>query len=93
MNEKSLANLKKFKPGKSGNPHGRPTEASIFNEALKEVEKKKKKTLYQHACERAFVNDKVLIAILNKKLPDLQELSGNEDKPIKFLMRYAKPKK
>lgn len=66
-----------FLPGESGNLRGRPTDTSFmdeFREAMATTEKKKKKSLLLHFCERAFVNDKVLIACVNRLLPVLSSI-------------------
>lgn len=76
-----------FKKGTkwNGNSDGRPKAGNAFVEqlrdALKAVEKNKKKSLMQYAIERAYTEDTVLIAILRKVLPDLNEtdVSGVDD--------------
>ena len=61
-----------FKPGKSGNPGGRPkvAEIDIFRQAVAETEKEKKKSLYKHAAEQAYESERVLETVLKKLLPD-----------------------
>jgi len=67
--------------GKTNNPNGRPRAGEAFVEQLKSaliiVEGVKKKTLMQHAIERAFLEDTVLIALLRKLIPDLTETGVN----------------
>ena len=70
--------------GKSNNPNGRPPKGNAFVEqlakAIKVVEKAKGKSLMQHAIERAYVEDTVLIALLRKVLPDeiKNEITGKD---------------
>lgn len=70
-----------FVKGQSGNPAGAPKgwnkQRDLLFQALHEVEKEKKKTLMRHACEKAFVSEKVLIALLKKILPDMTHIEGD----------------
>lgn len=50
-----------------------------FEEALKVVEEEQGKTLAQHAIERAYTDDTVLIAILKKFAPDLAHVKIEPD--------------
>jgi len=71
-----------FKKGTEwkGNPNGRPKGArdnfslEIFRKAIVKVEKKKKKPFFEMVVERAYTNDKILIAVLKKILPDQQQV-------------------
>lgn len=74
-NEKSLANLTYHE----GRPRGSKNAWSIdlFIEALKEVGDKKKKSLFVRAVEQAYKDNKVLIALLNKVLPDKIDFTGS----------------
>jgi hypothetical protein len=78
--------------GKTNNPHGRPPAGEAFVEQLRaavsDVAKEKGKTLMRHAVERAYIEDTVLIALLRKLLPDLNETDMN----IKTFEHYAKEK-
>jgi hypothetical protein len=62
---------------KPNNTHGRPPAGKAFVEQLRDaitkVAKKKGRTLMEHAVERAYVDDMVLVALMKKLLPDLSE--------------------
>ena len=74
-----------WKPGVSGNPNGRPKGSrNVFSltelkEAIAKVEKDKKKSFLEYAVERAYEEDKVLIALLSRLLPQVQEESDEEE--------------
>ncbi|MFA6358593.1 MAG: hypothetical protein WCY09_08060 [Candidatus Omnitrophota bacterium] len=76
-----MANKGGCKPGHTNNPNGRPPAGEAFVEqlrnAIKTVEKDKGKSLMQHAIERAYVEDTVLIAILRKLIPEKTETDLN----------------
>lgn len=60
-----------FLPGNSGLP-GRPRiqgEWTDLWQAIRKVEKAKKKNLFEYFVERAFSEDRVLIALIRKLLP------------------------
>lgn len=85
----------KFQKGQSGNPAGRPRGATSgftltdLRKAIEEVEIEKKKPFLKHAVERAYEDDRVLIALLGKMLPqatfDNEEDSELMSKSIEFL--------
>lgn len=70
-----------WKKGQSGNPNGRPKKGDSAEEmlllAIKTVEKASRKNLLNHFVRRAFKNDKVLIAIIKKIIPDKQYIEGD----------------
>lgn len=55
-----------------GRSNGTTFSLKEFAKELGKVEFLKKKSLYRHAIERAFVDDRVLCVILNKILPQIQ---------------------
>ncbi|OGW90840.1 MAG: hypothetical protein A3D28_01070 [Omnitrophica bacterium RIFCSPHIGHO2_02_FULL_63_14] len=62
-----------FQAGNPGGP-GRPRGLSMsrqFFEAVQSVEARHRKPLLEHFVERAYTNDRVLIALLKKLVPDL----------------------
>ena len=67
-----------FQKGVSGNPKGRPKVPEIqeLREAIKEVEKTKKRTLMQHFVDRAYKSDAVLAALQRKIVPDLSSVDS-----------------
>lgn len=71
--------MAKYKKGKSGNPGGRPkgstAEFSIYKleEAVRKVEKEEKIKIFDHFIHRALMNDKVLVALMKKLVPDREE--------------------
>jgi len=78
-----------WKKGVSANPKGRPKETTRTNllmDAIAKVEKRKKKKFLLHAIEQAYADNKVLIAVLKKIIPDLKaiEITGQEGGSIKI---------
>lgn len=69
-------------PGECANLNGRPkgsknrySIAELWN-AIKVVEKKKRKPLLQHYAEQAYAEPMILVSIMKKLLPDLKGIEG-----------------
>jgi chemotaxis methyl-accepting protein methylase len=75
------AHLKRhwFRPGTSGNPAGRRTgqrnAATLLREAIERAEADDRFDLYDFIVRQARRNNSVLIAVMNKLLPNKTELS------------------
>lgn len=67
-------NKGQIQPGQVLNPKGRPAvpEVQLLRDAINAVGKKKKKSFYALAAEKAYEDNSVLIALLRKLVPDLK---------------------
>jgi hypothetical protein len=80
-----------FKKGQSGNPKGRqkgvPNKRTGLMNAIKHVQGRKKKKLLVHAVEMAYEDNRVLVALLKKLVPDMKavEMSGDADLNIEIV--------
>jgi len=70
-----------FKKGETTNPVGRPkgsvNKRTELMNALKRVEKKKRKTIWAHFIEEAYKDRGVLIALMKKLVPDMKFIEGD----------------
>lgn len=82
-----------WKPGVSGNPKGRPTNPAIviLDQAIKAVQKRRgrKPTLVEHFVEQAFKDNRLLIAIMKKKIPDLAKAQMVTNDEGQILIRVS----
>ena len=62
-------------PNASGRPLNGTTQLSHLLAAVRRVESRENKNLLEHFVSRAFVTDKVLIAVMKKLIPDLQSIA------------------
>ena len=82
-----------FKPGKSGNPKGRPkkgsTDSDDLQKAIKKVAKEKRIDVYEQFVRRAYENDAVLISVIKKMIPDLKHVDKNVESNISAVVNLA----
>ena len=78
-----------LKKGMTNNRNGRPRvpEVELVRQAIAETEKEKKKSLWKHLVEQAYVDNSVLTALAKKFVPDLTKDEGMQDIVRTFLVR------
>jgi len=78
----------------TGRPKGSKNKLTLaLQEAIKQVEKEKNKTLFRHFVERGFKSDNVLVALIRKLLADKTQVEGVLDGDIKVKFEIIKSKK
>jgi len=78
----------------TGRPKGSKNKLTLaLQEAIEQVEKEKKKTLFRHFVERGFKSDNVLVALIRKLLADKTQVEGVLDGDIKVKFEIIKSKK
>jgi hypothetical protein len=89
--EENRDNLGRFKKGQSGNPEGRPKGSikEVVDQALEEVATKKGKSIFQHIVERAYLSDKVAIALMNKLIPNVKPKEQEEKEDTEIIVSFA----
>jgi len=72
-----------FIQGTSGNLSGRPIGTGyikILEEAIEKIEKNHDKTILERFVERAYYSDRVMIALMDKLIPDAKPMELKEEK-------------
>ena len=90
--EENRNELGRFKEGMSGNPNGRPKGSAIqvLKEALEEVETERGKSLLRHFVQMAYVNPRVMIALINKLIPNAKPKEIEEEaNQMEFIITHA----
>jgi hypothetical protein len=61
----------------------------LVDQAIEEVKTAKDKSLFQHIVERAHTSDKVLIAIMNKLIPNAKPKEQEEREDTEIIVSFA----
>ena len=77
-------------PNPDGKPKGSKNYLTLLEEALKDVEDIKGNKLFKRFIERAFINDKVLVAAMKKFVSDKQHTELETTEPIEIIIHRAK---
>ena len=87
--------MPKWPKGQSGNPHGAPRkpEIELMRQAIVEVCRRKKKSLWVHVMEQFFEDNNVMIAVLKKLLPDKLIFFDSDETSEEKAKRYENVKK
>lgn len=81
--------VKGNKFGVKGRPKGSTNLLPELLKAVKKVEGQKKKKLFEHFVERAYVNDKVLGALMSKLVANKQEINMPEPMTVNVKVSYG----
>lgn len=89
-------NKGRFIEGISGNRKGKPQGSknylTLLSEALKEYETEKGKSLFIRYVERAFVNDRVLISLMKKFIPDKTHMEAEPQEGVHIFVHHVRNK-
>ena len=79
--------MSRWEKGVCGNKNGRPKKPEIhaLREAIQKVQKERKSDLLEHFVRQAFEDNKVLVALAKKIIPDLSSISGELEMKQKIL--------
>ena len=82
----------RFLPGQAPKSPGRPVGTYDYVTelitAMRKVEKKKRKPIFEHAWDMAYDEPKLMASLFRKILPDLQHQTG-EVRPVSISIHYG----
>ena len=77
-----------YKPGTTGRPKGSLNYTTLLNKALNDYETETGRDLFKRFVERAYTNDRVLIALMKKFIPDKTPDNKEPQEPIEFVIHH-----